>query len=186
MAPEVWTPSLQGPSRSKEGGGRDAEFSNNHEVVFNSCAEGKHTRGHFPSSVTKTSDVLQLIHSDLSGMLPVTSLRRYLYYFIFVDDFSHKTWIYFLKKKDEVFKWFCDFKALVENQTRNKIKILRTENGTEYESNEFNDFCREVSINRETYVAYTLEKNGVIQRNNLMIMEATRAMLDDLGLPKFL
>jgi len=53
-----------------------------------------------------------------------------------VDDFSRKTWIYFLRKKDEVFKWFRSFKALVENQTRKKIKILRTDNGPEYESNE--------------------------------------------------
>ena len=57
----------------------------------------------------------------------------------FTDDFSRKTWIYFLKK-DEAFKWFRTFKALVENQTEKKIKVLRTDNGTEYESNEFNDF----------------------------------------------
>ncbi len=63
------------------------------------CAEGKHTRGPFPSSVTKTSEILQLVHSDLSGMLPVTSLGGYSYYMTFTDDFSRKTWIYFLKKK---------------------------------------------------------------------------------------
>ena len=43
-----------------------------------------------------------------------------------------------MKKKDEVFKWLCNFKALVENQTRKKIKVLKIDNGTEYESNEFN------------------------------------------------
>ena len=69
------------------------QFSNNHEGVCQGCAEGKHTRGPFPSSVTKTSDVLQLIHSDLSGMLPVTSLGGCLYYVIFIDELSHKTWI---------------------------------------------------------------------------------------------
>ena len=55
-----------------------------------------------------------------------------------------------MKKKDEAFKWFCTFKALVENQTGKKIKILRTNNGTEYESNEFHDFCKEAGIKRET------------------------------------
>ena len=62
-----------------------------------------------------------------------------MYYAIFVDDFSRITWIYFLKKKDEVFKWFHSFKALVENQTGKKIKILRADNGIKYESNEFID-----------------------------------------------
>ena len=78
-------------------------------------------------------------------------------YYIFIDDVSRKTWIYFLMKKDEVFMWFCTFKALVENLTRKKIKILRTDNGTEYETNEFNNFCREAGIKRETTTVYTTE-----------------------------
>jgi transposase InsO family protein len=119
-------------------------------------------------------------------MMPVTSLGGYLYYLIFVDDFSRKTWIYFLKKKDEVFKWFRSFKALVENQTGKKIKILRTDNGTEYESNEFNDYCREAGIKRETTTPYTPEQNGVAERKNRTIIEVVRAMLHDQGLPKFL
>ena len=107
------------------------DFKVDHEGVCQGCAKGKHTRGPFPSSDSKTTDILQLIHSNLSGMFPVTSLRGYLYYAIFVDDFSRKNWICFLKNKDEVFKWFCSFKALVENQTGKKIKVLRTDNGTE-------------------------------------------------------
>ena len=93
------------------------EFRDDHEGICQGCAEGKHTRGPFPSSVTKTTDILQLLHFDLSRMLPVTSLGGCSYYMTFTNDFSRKTWIYFLKKKDEAFKWFCTFKALVENQT---------------------------------------------------------------------
>ena len=119
-------------------------------------------------------------------MLPVTSLGGYLYYVVFVDDFSRKTWIYFLKKKDEIFSWFHAFKALVENQTGKKIKILRTDNGTKYESSEFNDYCSEVGIKRETSIAYTPKKNGVVERKNRSIIEATRAMLHDQSLSKFL
>ena len=162
MAPKFWTPSLQSPSRSNEGTGMP-EFTNNHEGVCQGCAEGKHTRGPFPSSATKTSYVLQLVHSNLSGMLPVTSLGGCSYYMTFIDDFSRKTWIYFLKIKDEAFMWFRTFKALVENLTGKKIKILRTDNGTEYETNEFKNFCREAGIKRETTTVYTPEQNGVVE-----------------------
>ncbi len=93
----------------------------------------------------------------------VNSLGGYLYYVIFVDDHSRKTWIYFLKKKAEVFKWFCSFKALVENQTGKKIKILRIDHTIEYESNEF---CIKVSIKRETIVPCSPEQNGVVERKN--------------------
>eukprot|EP00253_Pinus_taeda_P001599 PITA_01599 len=104
-------------------------------------AKEKNTRGPFPSSDSKTTDKLQLIHSDPSSAMPLNSLGGYLYYAIFKDDFSCKNWIYFLKKNDEVFSWLHSFKALVKNQTGMKIKILRTDNGTEYESNEFKNYC---------------------------------------------
>ena len=68
-----------------------------------------------------------------------------------------------MKKKDEAFMWFSTFKALVENLTGKKIKILRIDNGTEYETNDLNNFCREAGIKRETTIVYTLEQNGVAE-----------------------
>jgi hypothetical protein len=59
-----------------------------------------------------------------------------------MDDFSRKTWIYFLKTKDEVFNKFPEFKALVKNQTGKKIKILRSNNGGAYTSKEFEGFYK--------------------------------------------
>lgn len=82
------------------------EFKVEHEGVCPGYAEGKLTRGPFPSSNSKSTDILQLIHSDISGIMPVNSLGAYLYYLTFMDDYSRKTWIYFLKKNAEVFTWF--------------------------------------------------------------------------------
>ena len=56
-----------------------------------------------------------------------SSLRGYVYYVSFIDDFSRKTWIYFLKKKDEVFSKFKEFKALIENHTEKKVKNFQSE-----------------------------------------------------------
>jgi transposase InsO family protein len=84
----------------------------------------------------------------------VPSLGNFVYYVIFIDDYSRKTWIYFLKAKDEVFSKFQEFEALVENLSRRKIKILRSDNGGEYTSNEFKDFCKEIGIKRELTTPY--------------------------------
>ena len=54
-----------------------------------------------------------------------SSLSGYVYYVSFINDFSRKTWIYIMKKKDEVFSKFKEFKDLVENHTERKIKTLR-------------------------------------------------------------
>ena len=122
------------------------------------CRRKAKKGGPFPSSQSKTSDILQLVHSDIQGMMLVNSLGGYLYYLTFTDDYSRKTWLYFLKNKDEVFTWFCHFKALNENQAEKKIKILKIDNGTEYESNEFHDFCKEAGIKRETIHHILLSK----------------------------
>jgi hypothetical protein len=47
------------------------------------------------------------------------------------------TWIYFLRKKLEVFDKFKEFKSLVENHTDKKIKVLRIDNGGELCGKEF-------------------------------------------------
>ena len=100
------------------------EFKVEHEGVCLRCAKGKLKKGPFPSSHSKTSDILQWVHSNISGMMPVNLLRRYLYYLTFRNDYPRKPWIYFLKKKDEVFSWFRHFKALIENQIEKKrIKL---------------------------------------------------------------
>jgi len=162
------------------------KFQVEQEGVCPGCAKGKLKRGPFPSSQSKTSEILQLVHSDISGMMPVNSLGGYLYYLTFTDNYSRKTWIYFLKKKDEVFTWFRHFKALIENQAKKKIKILSTENGTEYQSNKFHGFCKEAGIKRETTTPYTPEQNGVAERKNCTIVEVVHAMIHDQRLPKFL
>jgi transposase InsO family protein len=77
------------------------------------------------------------------GPISCVSLGGWEYYATFIDDHSRKTWIYFLNTKSEVFKRFQEFKALVENQTGKKIKVLRLDNGGEYTSMEFAEFYTE-------------------------------------------
>jgi len=71
-----------------------------------------------------------------------------VYYVSFIDDFSRNTWIYFLKKKSEVFDRFKEFKALVENQIEKKIKLLRIDNGGDFCGKQFEEFCKKYGIAR--------------------------------------
>jgi hypothetical protein len=79
------------------------------------CIYGKHNRVRFPSGATRAKWILELIHNDMFGLVPVPSLGKYVYYVSFIDNFSRNTWIYFLRKKSEVFDKLKEFKALVEN-----------------------------------------------------------------------
>ena len=88
----------------------------------------------FSKRDNKVEGFLELIHSDVCGPMPSTSLSGYVYYVSFIDDYSGKTWVYFLKSKDEVFGKFKEFKSLIENLSKRKIKKLRSDNGEEYTS----------------------------------------------------
>jgi transposase InsO family protein len=89
------------------------------------------------------------------------SLNKYLYYVLFINDHSQKTWIYFLKTKDGVLARFQEFRSQVENLTGRRIKVLRSDNGGEYTSRDFSDFCIEAGIKREYVVPYNPQQNGV-------------------------
>ena len=84
-----------------------------HEGTCKGCAKGKNVKNPFLKSETKTKGMLELIHSDVCGTMPSISLSEYKYYVTFINDYSRKTWIYFLKKKSEVFDKFKEFKALM-------------------------------------------------------------------------
>ena len=93
------------------------------------CIYGKQNQVRFASGATRAKGILELIHSDVFGPIHVPLLGKSVYYVSFIDDFSRNIWIYFLRKKFEVFSKFKEFKALVENQSEKKIKVLRTNNG---------------------------------------------------------
>ena len=108
------------------------------------------------------------------------------HYVSFIDDYSHKTWFYLLKSKDEVFSKFKEFKALIENLSKRNIKILRSDNGGEYTSEDFVNYCKYVRIKRDLTTPYNPQKNGVAKRKNRTIMEAVKTMIYDQDLPMFL
>jgi hypothetical protein len=162
------------------------DFSSEHHELCKGCALGKYTKTAFLSSDSRAAGILDLIHSDVCGPMSLTSLTGSLYYVVFIDDFSRKSWIFFMKTKGHVFSRFQEFKALVENQTGKKIRVLRSDNGGEYTSKEFMDFCAGEGIRRELTIPYNAQQNGVAERKNRAIVEAARAMLHDQGLPLFL
>eukprot|EP00253_Pinus_taeda_P011591 PITA_11591 len=88
-----------------------------------------------------------------------------------------------MQKKSETYSKFCEFKALVEKESGNKVKALRSDNGGEYISDEFKYFCKAEGIRRELIAPHNPQQNGVAERKNRTIVGAARAMLHDQGLP---
>jgi hypothetical protein len=108
------------------------------EVEFcEHCIYGKQSRVRFPYGATRENGTLEPVHSDVFVPVTAPSLCGSLYYVSFIDDFSRKTWIYFLRKKSKFFERFKKFKSFVENQTEKSIIVMRTDNGRELCGKEF-------------------------------------------------
>ena len=88
-----------------------------------------------------------------------------------------------MKNKSEVFGKFKEFKVLIENLSEKRIKTLRSDNGGEHTSKEFEAFCKEEGIKRELSTPYNPQQNGVAERKNGAIMEAVKTMIHDQDLP---
>ena len=149
------------------------------------CVDGKLHRSQFPTTGGKRAkEPLELIHSDVCGKIQTPSLGGGYYFLTFIDDSTRYVWVYILKNKSQVFEKFAQWKALVENLHRCKIKTLRSDNGGEYTSNEFTAYLKQEGIRHELTVPKTPQQNGVAERMNRTLVEIVRSMLSDAKLPK--
>ena len=89
------------------------------------CASGKQCKSSFSLSTTQTSELFELVHSDLCGKMGKKFLGGAEYFLTFLDDKTHYTWVYALKTKDQVYSKFKEWKAEVETRTGKRVKTLQ-------------------------------------------------------------
>ncbi|GJY08278.1 putative ribonuclease H-like domain-containing protein [Tanacetum coccineum] len=157
-------------------------FENDQTCV--ACLKGKQHRA---SCKTKAfnpiTKPLFMLHMDLFGPTFVSSLMHKKYCLVVTDDYSRFSWVFFLTTKDETSEILKIFIKEVENLVDKKVKIIRSDNGTEFKNKLMDDFCREKGIKREYSVARTPQQNGVAERKNRTLIDAARTMLADSKLP---
>lgn len=162
------------------------KFDGQKKISFcEACTEGKHHKSPFPvCGSTRAEDVLDLVHTDVCGKLSPRSKGGAEYFVTFVDDKSRYVWLYVLKSKSEVFSKFRDWKAMVERSTGRKLKVLRSDNGGEYTSVEFDQYLKSEGIRHQLTVPKCPQQNGVSERLNRTLVEMTRSMLAGSSLPQ--
>jgi transposase InsO family protein len=148
------------------------------------CVKGKQTRVSFSVGKHNTKGILDYVHTDVWGPSSTPSLSGGKYFVSFIDDFSHKLWVYVLKLKSDVFETFKTWLALVEVETGKKLKVLRSDNGGEFTSGNFKDFCSSKGIHRHYTTPGDPQSNGVAERMNRTLLEKVRCMLSTSGFPK--
>lgn len=125
----------------------------------------------------QSTSMLQIVHFEVWGTIPITSLFGYNYYVVFIDDFIRFTWFFLLEQKSGLFDVFKHFKNLIENQYSSKIKVLRFNNGEEYINSQFKSFSSDHGILRQTSCPHTPQQNGISERVHRHILETGLPLL---------
>ncbi|GJV33064.1 putative ribonuclease H-like domain-containing protein [Tanacetum coccineum] len=117
-------------------------FENDQTCV--ACLKGKQHRASCKSKVLNPiTKPLFMLHMDLFGPTFVSSLMHKKYCLVVTDDYSRFTWVFFLTTKDETSEILKNFIKEIENLVDKKVKIIRSDNGTEFKNKVMDDFCRE-------------------------------------------
>nr|GEZ85937.1 ribonuclease H-like domain-containing protein [Tanacetum cinerariifolium] len=112
-------------------------FENDHTCV--ACKKGKQHRASYKTKpVRSVNQPLQRLHMDLFGPTFVKSLNKKSYCLVVTDDYSRFTWVFFLATKDETSPILKTFIIGLENQLSLKVKLIRSDNGTEFKNNDLN------------------------------------------------
>lgn len=143
------------------------------------CVLGKQTRRPHPSSASVSNyGPGEKIHSDVCGPINVQSPSGTRFFVVFKDEDTRFRKVYFLRHKSEVFDQFKKFEAFVSTQLGTKIKVLCTDNGTEYTCEKMQSFLKDKGIINEFSAPYIHEQNGRAEREIRTLVESARSMLD--------
>jgi hypothetical protein len=154
------------------------------KLVCGACEFGQHTRTSYVSRGIRSISPFVLIHSDV-WICHVISISGMKYFVTFIDWYSHMTWVYLMRHKNEVFRCFQDFYAYVKNQFNTHVHVIRTDNGTKYVNKEFGTFLSAEGILHQTSCPDTPSQNGVAERKNRHILEVARSLMYTMNVLKF-
>jgi transposase InsO family protein len=140
--------------------------------ICDECQIGKQTRMSHPRLEHQvTSKVLELLHMDLMGPMQVESIGGKRYFFVVIDNFSRFTCVNFIRQKSDTFQVFKDLCTQLQREKDSAIVRIRSDHGTVFKNDKFNDYCSNEGIKHEFSYPITPQQNGVVERKNKTLQE---------------
>lgn len=125
------------------------------------CTQGKFVQTRNRDPDVRATKPLELVHTDLAGPIHPESKEGYNYALSFTDDFSSAVFVYFLKNKGDTVQ--ATERFIADTAPYDKIKRLRSDNGTEYTANSFKTLMVKNGIKHETLAPYSPHQTGTAE-----------------------
>jgi hypothetical protein len=123
------------------------------------------------------------VHGDLCGLISPSTPVGNVYFLLLVDDMSRYMWLTLLRSKADAPAAIMAFQARVERETGKKLKVLHTDNGGEFTSVQFGEYCAGEGIQRHFSAPYSPQQNGIVEHRNQMVVNTARSILRVRGMP---
>jgi hypothetical protein len=150
------------------------------DLVYTPCHHGKMiTAFHSPVNTMMIEHPKLLLHMDTVDPSRIRSMGDKWYALVIVDDYSRYYWVFFLGSKDEVFEHFWSLALRLNNDHSNCLKVIHSDNETEFRKSFFDEFCLEHDIDQLFSVPRVPQQNGVVKRKNRTLVAMDRTMLDE-------
>ncbi|GJX15110.1 retrovirus-related pol polyprotein from transposon TNT 1-94 [Tanacetum coccineum] len=148
---------------------------------------GKSKKASHPLKTENTNtEVLHTLHMDLCGPMRTESINGKKYVLVIVDDYTRFGWVRFLRTKDETPHAIEKFIVKTQRALNATVRFVIIDNGTEFMNKTLDGWFESVGISHETSVPRSPQQNGIVERRNRTLMEATRTMLIFAKAPLFL
>ena len=119
------------------------------------CCETNLKGGRYRKTVTRATEVLEIVHTDVLGPIAHQSPEIFKYAFGFVDSFSRFIKVCFMRSRYEVLEKYLQFCSDIGNP-----RMVVSDGAKDFTSSDFRSFCRKSGMRQETSAPYTPEENG--------------------------
>ena len=142
-----------------------------------SCQLGKQLVFSFNTSESMSTDIFDLIHSDVWGPSPVSNISGSRYFIVFVDDYSRYSWIFHIKHCSKLFQVYSNFAKMVKTQFSKRIKIFQSDNALEYTQYAFQAILHYYGTIYQLTCPDASQPNGRVERKFCHILDTVHALI---------
>jgi hypothetical protein len=148
------------------------------------CLKGKAVRLASTDNPTRALRPLVNVSVDLWGPATTKSRLGYSYFLTCYDDYSFYVHTTPLRNKSDALGAMQAYTNLVENQLERTVKVIRSDQGGEFGSNAFRDWCQSKGIEHALTPTDAHNQNARVERAHLTLMNDVRTTLVESGLPR--
>lgn len=164
---------------------KESKQSDLDKIDCEACCFAKQTKTAVPRShKERVTEVGMNVHVDICGPIGALSYNKKSYFILFKDEYSTYRHIYFMKSREEAYNLIRKYVAEVKADTNKNVLRFTSDRGSEFTSNRTQQFFLENQIAHAMSAPFTPQQNGIIERDNRTVMEATRAMLFYASMPE--